>query len=91
MVEEKGDENKEMSDLWLTGTLTRLFSFRFEYASGTILTLSTSGRVVIMGNACSILGEGILIIYLLRPLSIIIANIMPRKTYLRDIIHNLDE
>ena len=42
--------------------------------AGTNLALSTIRKVITIGNVCSILGEGVLVMYLLSPLSTIRAN-----------------
>jgi hypothetical protein len=63
---------------------------RFERASGTNVTFSKSGKDMIMDNACSILGEGVLVVYLLSPLSTIGANNHAQETYLPDIVWNID-
>ena len=42
--------------------------------AGTNVTLSTIRKVITIGNVCSILGEGVLVMYLVGPLSTIRAN-----------------
>jgi hypothetical protein len=60
---EKGDENEVMKKGWENYTVgpvagghsNTVVLFQFEHASGTNLTLSTRGKIIIMGNARSTL------------------------------------
>ena len=87
--EKKNGRKTIQSDLWVAGTPTRLFCCGSSVAPAQTL----QERKIITMVVRSILGEDILVMYLLSPLSTMRTNdhgIMPMRTYLRDIARSLD-